>query len=74
MKSNPETIRRILASNIRNLRTAAKMSQMTLAGKAKIDITTLNRIETIKTDTTISTLSRIRTVLKISWENLLKGI
>jgi ribosome-binding protein aMBF1 (putative translation factor) len=73
-KPDPKIVRKIVAENIRKYRRNAKLSQMDLAGHAWLDLATVNRIERAQTDTTISSLARLRLVLKIAWDELLEGI
>ena len=59
---------------MRAFRKASKLSQMKLAGKAKLELSTIHRIEAGKTDTNISSLARVREALQIPWKKLLDGI
>jgi transcriptional regulator with XRE-family HTH domain len=74
LRPNPDLVRKKVGSNIRAYRKEAKLSLMALAGRARIDVTTLHRIETAKTDTNISTLARIRGALNIPWNKFLEGV
>jgi transcriptional regulator with XRE-family HTH domain len=74
LNPDPMKIRKILGKNIRKYRTAAKISQMHLAANSRLDLTTLNRIEAGKSDTTLSSLSRIRVALDVPWKLLLLGV
>jgi ribosome-binding protein aMBF1 (putative translation factor) len=67
-------VRKIVAENVRKSRKASQLSQMDLAGRAWLDLATVNRIERAQTDTTISSLARMRLVLKIAWDDLLEGV
>jgi transcriptional regulator with XRE-family HTH domain len=74
LKPDPKLVRKAVGSNIRAYRLASNMSQMDLASGARLELSTIHRIESAKTDTNVSTLARIREVLKVSWKNLLSGV
>jgi transcriptional regulator with XRE-family HTH domain len=71
-KFKPNSIK--LGKNMRALRKRTYMSQMGLAAQAGTELSTIHRIEAAKTDTNISTLSRIRKALKTDWDKLLEGV
>jgi transcriptional regulator with XRE-family HTH domain len=74
LKPNPDAVRKAVGANVKAYRKAAGLSQMDLAREAYLELSTVHRIEAAKTDTSISTLARIRRVLKVSWKNLLNGV
>jgi DNA-binding XRE family transcriptional regulator len=74
LKPDPKLVRKVLGSNIRAYRLAASMSQMDLGREARLELSTIHRIESGKTDTSVSTLARLRQVLRVPWKNLLSGI
>jgi transcriptional regulator with XRE-family HTH domain len=74
LNPDPVKVKKILGKNIRNARHAAELSQMRLAAEAHIDSTTLYRTEAGNNDMTISSIARLREVLGVSWDKLLKGI
>lgn len=74
LNPNPKLVRKHLGSNMRSFRKALKLSQMDLARKAKLELSTIHRIESGKTDTNISSLSRVRAVLQVSWKKFLEGV
>jgi len=67
-------VRKNIGQNLRTHRTGACFSQMKLAGESQLELSTIHRIEAAKTDTNLSTLSRIRKSLGVSWNDLLKGV
>jgi transcriptional regulator with XRE-family HTH domain len=73
LNPDPKLVRKTLGTNIRAYRLAASMSQMDLAVAARLELSTIHRIEAAKTDTNISTLARIRQALQVPWKNLLSG-
>ena len=74
LNPDPKAVRKLLGANIRRYRKSSDLSQMALAAKAKLELSTIHRIESGKTDTNISTLARIRVVLDIPWNKMLKGV
>lgn len=74
LNPHPRTVKETLGQSIRLHRKGNKLSQMDLASRAKLELSTIHRIETGKTDSTISTLSRIRNVLKVPWNKMLHRI
>jgi transcriptional regulator with XRE-family HTH domain len=74
LNPDPKLVRKVLGANIKAYRLAASMSQMDLASAARLELSTIHRIESGKTDTNISTLARIRKALDVPWKNLLSGI
>lgn len=75
-KTKPDAlrVRKTIGKSIRNHREKADLSQMELGSAASLELSTIHRIESAKTDTNISTLARIRTVLGVSWGRLLEGV
>jgi transcriptional regulator with XRE-family HTH domain len=67
-------VRRQIGKNIKALRKQNDLSQMGLGSEASIELSTVHRIEAAKTDTTLSTLSRIREAFGVSWGKLLEGV
>jgi predicted transcriptional regulator len=74
LKPNPKIIRKVLGTNMRNHRKTLKLSQMDLAREAKLELSTIHRIEAGKTDTNISSLARVREALQVPWKKFLEGI
>jgi transcriptional regulator with XRE-family HTH domain len=74
LNPDPKLVRKLLGANIRKYRKLADLSQMALASDARLELSTIHRIESGKTDTNISTLARIRVVLDIPWNKMLQGI
>ncbi|MEM0967067.1 MAG: helix-turn-helix transcriptional regulator [Verrucomicrobiota bacterium] len=60
-----------LGENIRRERVAAKLTQEKLSEKVGMDITNLQRIESGRYNTKVTTLVRLRNVLGVDWEALL---
>lgn len=74
IKAQTLRVRKALGKNLKTLRLDRDLSQMGLGSEASIELSTVHRIESAKTDTNISTLARIRTVLGVSWGRLLEGV
>ncbi|MET3872434.1 transcriptional regulator with XRE-family HTH domain [Puniceicoccus vermicola] len=60
-----------LGENIRRERVAAKLTQEKLSELAGMDITNLQRIESGRYNTKVTTLIRLRKALHVDWEDLL---
>jgi transcriptional regulator with XRE-family HTH domain len=73
LNPDPKLVRKLLGENIRKYRNSSNLSQMALASDARLELSTIHRIESGKTDTNISTLARIRVVLKVPWNKMLQG-
>jgi transcriptional regulator with XRE-family HTH domain len=71
---NPLDVRTKLAKNARRFRKAAKLTQQDVAEQAQLELSTILRLEHAKFDSTLSTVSRVRKALGVSWEKLLRGI
>jgi transcriptional regulator with XRE-family HTH domain len=73
-KINEMQVRKSVGHNLKNYRLENGLSQMALAAKASLELSTIHRIESGKTDTQLSTLSRISKALNVSWNQLLQGV
>ncbi len=71
---DPASVRSTLGKNIHKLRKSAGLSQMALAIAAGVELSTVHRVETGKTDTNISTMARFRVALDCQWKDLLKNV
>jgi transcriptional regulator with XRE-family HTH domain len=69
-----KTKSKALGDTIRALRRQAGLSQMRLASLSHLELSTVHRIESAKTDTNLSTLCRIKEALGASWSDLLRKI
>jgi transcriptional regulator with XRE-family HTH domain len=74
LNPHPEEVRVLLGKNIRAGRHQQELSQMGLAVGAKLELSTIHRLESGKTDASLSSLARIRTALRVPWSHLLEGI
>jgi transcriptional regulator with XRE-family HTH domain len=63
-----------LGKNVRKYRQAKKLTQQDVAEGARLELSTILRIEHAKFDTTLASLARVRRTLDVSWANLLNGI
>lgn len=66
------TIYEKLGSNIKKLRTKRGLTQEELAEKAKLDLTSVNEIESGLRNPSVKTLYKISLALKISLEDLFR--
>jgi transcriptional regulator with XRE-family HTH domain len=71
---HPQQVRDFLGENLIKLRKKAGLTQMRLASDAGLELSTVHRIESAKTDTSISTLARIRKAINCKWSDLLKDV
>ncbi len=71
---NPEREKQLLTigANIRRGRHLRKMSQMDLASEARLEISTLHRIESGRTEPGVLTLVKLKNALRLPWGDFLK--
>lgn len=81
MKKQPKELkatlmqsRKAFGANIRKFRYQDNLSQKGLAASTGLELSTIHRLESAKTDTSLSTLSRLRTHFKCRWDQLLEGV
>jgi DNA-binding XRE family transcriptional regulator len=74
LKPDPAKVRAVLAKNVRRYRKEAEMTQSDVAREARLELSTVLRVEHAKFDSTLATIARIRRALGIPWEKLLNGI
>jgi transcriptional regulator with XRE-family HTH domain len=74
LKPAPSKVRQVLAKNVSLYRKKAGLTQFKVASLAQLELSTVLRLEHAKFDSTLSTVSRVRKALKVSWTDLLKGI
>ena len=59
---------------LKELRIAKEMTQEDLAYAAEIELSQVHRLETAKTNATLSTLTAISTALEVTLSQLLEGV
>lgn len=64
-------IQKQLGAKLRRIRLNENLTQEELAAKAKIDFTTLNKIENSKRNPSLKTIEKIARALKVSPKDLL---
>ena len=64
----------VLGKNVNRLRTAAGFTQEHLAEKANLSRRYIQELEAGEKGPLVSTLVRLRIALKVTWEELMKGL
>ena len=73
LKRDVSSMRKVLATRLYELRTAAELSQAALAESAGIDRKTINRIENGHFSPSLDTLTRLSVVLKCRLSDLVEA-